>query len=53
MPASPHGGVRPYASYIKPWTIIAAALEPAAMALATEGTCELTSTAAETPGTLV
>jgi hypothetical protein len=38
---------------IKPWTIMAAALEPAATALATDGTCELTSPAADKPASLV
>ena len=47
-------GVSPCASATRPWTIMAAALEPAATAFATDGTaCVLTSPAAESPGTLV
>ena len=41
------------ASTIKPWTTVAAAFEPAAIALATDGICEFRSPAAESPETLV
>lgn len=46
-------GSRPCASAIRLWTIMAAAVEPAATAFATEGICEVTSPPAKRPGTLV